>query len=77
MAEPFSLERSGIIEVRVTARNGKIDSEVSDIGGGAEIPITPSAPLDLQRVESDCILVSPNEVQVGISWSQPENKLES
>ena len=69
MAEPFSLERSGIIEVRVTAQNGKIDSEVSDVGGGAEIPITPSAPLDLQRVESDCILVSPNEVQVGISWS--------
>ena len=62
MAEPFLLERSETIEVRVTARNMKTESEASEVGGGAVIPITPSAPLNLERVEADCILVSEDEV---------------
>ena len=35
MAEPFSLERSAAIEVRVTARNGEAESEVSEVGTGS------------------------------------------
>ena len=62
MAEPFLLERSDTIEVRVTARNMKTESEASEVGGGAVIPITPSAPMNLERVEADCILVSEDEV---------------
>ena len=49
MAEPFLLERSETIEVRVTARNMKTESEASEVGGGAVIPITPSAPMNLER----------------------------
>ena len=77
MATPFSLTKNNLIRARVSAINKDGVSEISEIGGEAFIPITPEAPVELARVESECVLLSEDDIQVGFSWEDPVNVLES
>ena len=62
---------------RVSAINDDGISKISRIGGEAFIPIKPTAPKELKRIESDCILIDDTNVQVGFSWEDPTNFLAS
>ena len=62
MEEPFNLQRLDSIIARIMTRNDLGDSEWSEIGGTAFIPVMPSEPIKLKRVEADCKLISADEV---------------
>ena len=62
MKPPFSLQENDIIQARVTALNKDGASVISEIGGTAFIPVPPTKPVNLARVESDCVLISEDEV---------------
>jgi len=78
MDAPFSLQKLDYILARImTVQRNRGDSLWSEIGGTAFIPIKPSEPTKLKRVEADCELTPDGKVQIGISWEPPFNNNES
>lgn len=77
MDAPFGLQKLDYILARIMTSNDSGDSEWSEIGGTAFIPIKPSEPTKLKRVEADCELTPDGKVQIGISWEPPFNNDES